>query len=467
MAWDTGWRSTVAERPRLSSVRVRTTIGATVVVGVALVVGSLLLVGVLRGDLRATVDRAASLRARDVAALLSSGTAPTDLAVDGDESSLVQVLDARGHVVASSRNIAGEPAIADVAGGEVRTVSHLPISDGHAFRVAVVRVATPAGQFRVLAAQSLEPADEGVASLAALLAGGLPALVLLVTLTTWVVTGRALRPVEAIRAEVSAITSAELGRRVPEPAGDDEIARLARTMNEMLERLDAASARQQRFVSDASHELRSPIATIRHELEVLLANPQGVEIREFAARLLSEDLRMQSLVDDLLLLARADEGTLAPKRRPVDLDDLVMTEIARLRQRGKVRVDASGVLAGQVIGDPGQLARVLRNLLDNAERHAQRTVTVTLREHNGLVSLTVDDDGPGIAPAERATIFERFTRLDAARARASGGHGLGLAIVRQTIEAHGGTVEAAESPDGGARFTLALPVAPGLSSAID
>lgn len=457
----------MAERPRLSSVRVRTTIGATVVVGVALVVGSLILVGVLRRDLRSTVDRTAKLRARDVAALLSAGTAPRDLAVDGEESSLVQVLDARGRVVASSENIAGEPAIADIAPGEIRTVGHLPISDGQGFRVAAVRVTTPAGQLRVLAARSLEPADEGVASLAGLLAGGLPVLVLLVTVTTWVVTGRALRPVEAIRAEVNAITSTQLERRVPAPAGDDEIARLARTMNQMLERLEGASVRQQRFVSDASHELRSPIATIRHELEVVLANPQGVEVSALAGRLLSEDLRMQSLVEDLLLLARADEGSLIPTRRHVDLDDLVMSEIARLRQRGKVRVDASGVSAGQVLGDQAQLARVLRNLLDNAERHAKRTVTVKLGDRDGLVTLTVDDDGPGIAADARATIFERFTRLDAARTRATGGYGLGLAIVRQAVEAHGGTVEAAESPSGGARFTLGLPVAPDVSSAAD
>jgi signal transduction histidine kinase len=327
-------------------VRVRTTIGATAVVGVALVVGSLILVGVLRRDLRSSVDRTAKLRARDVAALLSSGTPPTDLPVDGEESSLVQVLDGRGRVVASSGNVAGEPAIADVAPGAVRTVGQLAISDGHRYRVAAVGVTTPAGQFKVLAARSLDPADEGVASLGGLLAGGLPVLVLLVTVTTWVVTGRALRPVEAIRSEVSAITSTELARRVPAPPGDDEIARLARTMNQMLERLEGASVRQQRFVSDASHELRSPIATIRHELEVVLANPQAVEISELAERLLSEDLRMQSLVEDLLLLARADEGTLIPNRRHVDLDDLAMTEIARLRQRGKVRVDASGVSAG-------------------------------------------------------------------------------------------------------------------------
>lgn len=435
----------------------RTTIGATVVVGAALVVGSLLLISVLRRDLRASVDRTARLRARDVAALLSSGTAPEDLAVDGEESSLVQVIDPTGTVVASSANVAGEPPVATISPGEVRTVRGLPIADGHAFRVAAVRVRS--SSLTVLAARSLEPADEGVASVAGLLAGGLPALVLVVTATTWVVTGRALRPVEAIRSEVSAITSDQLDRRVPEPAGDDEIARLARTMNAMLARLENASARQQRFVSDASHELRSPIATIRHELEVVLASERQGEVRELAARLLDEDLRMQSLVEDLLVLARADEARLPATRRPLDLDDLVLEEVARLRQRGKVRVDASRVSAGQVVGDRQQLARVLRNLFDNAERHATSAVTLSLGEHDGIVTLGVADDGPGIDPSDREAVFERFTRLDTARARTSGGYGLGLSIVREIVRTHHGSVEVSDAPGRGALFTVRLPAA--------
>lgn len=368
-------------RGRLGTVRVRTTAGATVVVGVALLVGAVVLVVVLRRNLVDNVETAARLRADDVVALLEAGTTPDALAVDDEEASLVQVLDASGRVVAASGNIQGEEPIADLPAGSARTLGLLPIDDDDSYRVVAESAGAPEGRFTVLVARSLEPAEETVAAVVALLAGGLPVLMLLVAGTGWVVTGRALRPVEAIRVQVTSVTSAELDRRVPEPAGDDEIARLARTMNEMLERLEASRDRQRRFVSDAGHELRSPIATIRHELETLLANPDGADIVEVASGLLAEDLRMQALVEDLLVLARSDEGTLALNRRAVDVDDLVLAEASRLRGRGVVRVDASGVSAGQVLGDPAQLARVVRNVVDNAERHATSKVALSVGQH--------------------------------------------------------------------------------------
>jgi signal transduction histidine kinase len=446
---------------RLGTVRVRTTAAATGVVGVALIVGALLLMGVLRRNLTDNVETAARLRADDVVALIEAGATPDELAVDDEEASLVQVINDRGLVVAASGNIAGEPPIADLRPGSARTVGQLPIEDEGAYRVVAEAATTPESRFLVLAAGNLEPVNDSVAAVAAVLAAGLPVLLLLVAFTTWVVTGRALRPVESIRTEVTAITNAELGRRVPEPAGNDEVARLARTMNEMLARLESSRDRQQRFVSDASHELRSPIATIRHELEVLIANPGDADIVEVATGLLGEDLRMQALVEDLLVLARSDEGTLALTRRPVDLDDVLLAEAARLRSRGTVRVNATGLSAGQVLGDPAQLTRAVRNLVDNAERHATSTVRLALTELDGRVVLTVADDGPGIALADRARIFERFTRLDDARARRTGGYGLGLAIVQQVVSAHHGSVRVEDAPGGGATFTVDLPAASG------
>lgn len=444
---------------RLGTVRVRTTAGATVVVGVALLVGAVVLVVVLRRNLVGNVETAARLRADDVVALLEAGTTPDELAVDDEEASLVQVLDARGRVVAASGNIEGEDPIANLPAGSARTLRSLPIDDDDSYRVVAESAGAPGGRFTVLVARSLEPAEETVAAVVALLAGGLPVLVVLVAGTGWVVTGRALRPVEAIRAQVTSITSAELGRRVPEPAGEDEIARLARTMNEMLERLEASRDRQRRFVSDAGHELRSPIATIRHELETLLANPEGADIVEVASGLLAEDLRMQALVENLLVLARSDEGTLALNRRAVDVDDLVLAEASRLRSRRIVTVDTSGVSAGQVLGDPAQLARVVRNVVDNAERHATSKVALSVGQHGGRVTITVDDDGAGIPVADRGRVFERFTRLDDARARRSGGYGLGLAIVSEVVAAHGGTVHVGDAPMGGARVLVELPAA--------
>lgn len=446
-------------RRRLATVRMRTTAGATIVVGVALVVGAIVLLGVLRRTATDYVETAARLRAADVVALLEAGTAPQELSVEDEEASLVQVLDDNGSVVASSGNVEGERPIAETRPGTARTVRRLPIDDGEdSYRVVAAAARTPKGSFIVLTARSLEPVDTSVRAVAAALAAGLPLLVMLVGFTTWMVTGRSLRPVEAIRAEVTSITNEQLGRRVPEPRGDDEIARLARTMNEMLERLEMSRDRQQRFVSDAGHEMRSPIATLRHGLELMIADP-GDDVAERARELLREDMRLEALVEDLLLLARSDEGGLGRTHQPVDLDDILLSEAVRLRAIDSVRIDASGISAGRVIGDRTQLARAVRNLVDNAERHATAKVTLSLSKRGGSVELTVADDGTGIAPPDRERIFERFTRLDTARGRRTGGYGLGLAIVRQIVTSHQGTVRVEENPGGGARFVVDFPAA--------
>jgi signal transduction histidine kinase len=279
----------------------------------------------------------------------------------------------------------------------------------------------------------------------------------MVAATTWKVVGRTLAPVEAIRGEVDEISADELHRRVPDPPGDDEITRLARTMNRMLGRLEDAQARQRRFISDASHELRSPVASIRQHAEVALAHPDAVTAAELAETVLAEDLRVQDLVDDLLLLARADEHTLHLRRRPVDLDDLVFEEARRLREVTDLAVDTAAVSAGRVEGDIAGLRRVLRNLGDNAARHARSRISFSLAERDGSVVLVVDDDGPGIPEGDRERVLERFVRLDDGRARDEGGSGLGLAIVSELTRAHGGTVSLADSPLGGARVEVRLP----------
>jgi signal transduction histidine kinase len=294
-----------------------------------------------------------------------------------------------------------------------------------------------------------------------LLAVGLPVLLLVVAATTWKVVGRALAPVEAIRGEVDEISAVELHRRVPDPPGDDEVARLARTMNRMLERLQAAHARQRRFVADASHELRSPVASIRQHAEVALAHPHRTTTAELASMVLAEDLRMQRLVEDLLLLARADEHALPPRRRHVDLDDLVFDEARRLRDATGLHVDVGAVSAARVAGDATGLRQVLRNLGDNAARHASTRIAFALAERDGAAVLAVDDDGPGIPEADRERVMERFVRLDDARARDGGGSGLGLAIVAELVAAHGGAVGIADSPMGGARVEVSLPRAAG------
>lgn len=448
-------------RRRLGTVRVRTTIGATAAVGLALVLGSVVLMGELQSRLVENVEVAARLRAEDVAVLLEEGTPPLSLASDEDDESLVQIVDTDGQVVLSSRNVEGDGPITDLDGGQARTVEGIDLGeeDEHpAFRVVALEADSPDGEYTVLVARTLESADEGIEAVRDVLLFGVPLLGLIVAVTTWIVTGRALRPVEAIRTEVAGITAGGLDRRVPEPAADDEVSRLARTMNDMLARLEASRNRQQRFVSDASHELRSPIATIRHELEVALANPGAVDTPQLVADLLAEDLRMQALVEDLLLLARSDERRSARPQHPVDLDDLVLIEASRIRGRGRVHVDVTGVSAGQVLGDAAQLQRVVRNLIDNAERHATSEISIELTTTGGQVVLAVSDDGTGIRADDRDRFFERFTRLDEARARSAGGYGLGLAIVREVVEHHGGRVSATEAlATSGARFVVELP----------
>jgi signal transduction histidine kinase len=243
---------------------------------------------------------------------------------------------------------------------------------------------------------------------------------------------------------------------VPQPKAHDEIGRLAATMNRMLERLEGARNSQRRFVSDASHELRSPITSIRQHAEVTLAHPDRMTAQELADVVLAEQQRMQSLVEDLLLLARADEHV-PLSRAPVDLDDLAFEEGHRLRAATSKRVDTSGVGVARVQGDADALCRVVRNLGENAARHASSRVDIALADRGHDVVLSVDDDGPGIPESERERVLQRFVRLDEARSRDDGGSGLGLSIVDEVVRAHGGSMSITQSTLGGARIQVALP----------
>ncbi|WP_198663906.1 sensor histidine kinase [Jiangella endophytica] len=412
-----------------------------VVVGLALLLGGVALVVVMRSALLEQVADAARSRAASVDA---ADPHPVE-----DDDGFVQVIDAGGRVVAATSNVAGADAV-DVRPGDTTRVDVVPGED-------MLAVAVRSGDRTVVAGQSTDDVADATGVVTRLLGLGLPVLLGIVAVTTWWTTGRALAPVEAVRAEVDEISAAELHRRVPDPRGQDEIARLARTMNRMLDRLEEAQTRQRQFVSDASHELRSPVASIRQHAEVALAHPDRITVPDLAGTVLAEDLRVQRLVEDLLLLARADEHRLRPAEHPVDLDDLVLEEAARLRAAGAVTVDTTGVSAARVTGDATALRRVLRNLGDNAARHAGGTVALSVGSRDGTVTLAVEDDGPGIAPADRERVLRRFVRLDEARDRDAGGAGLGLAIVDELVRAHGGEVEVGESAGGGARVVVRLP----------
>jgi len=434
----------------------RTTVVAVATVGVALAVGSVAMVVLLRGALTREVRRTTRLRATQVARALESGAGAGSLAVAEQDEQLLQVLDAHGNVTGSSPNLAGRPAVVRLEAGRT-TVMKAPINDHDDFVVAAATANTSGGRSTVIVAQALADVTAATQAITRLLLIGLPILVALVALTIWRVVHRALAPVEAIRAEVDSISATELGRRVPIPPGDDEIARLAATMNQMLGRLEGADAAQRRFISDASHELRSPVASIRQHAEVALAHPEHVTTVALAETVLAEDLRVGRLVEDLLVLAKVDEQALRLQRIPLDLDDLVFEEARHLRQTTTLRVDTAGVAAARVSGDAAALRRVLRNLGDNAQRHGRGRILFTLAETGNAVVLTVDDDGPGIAEPDRARVFGRFVRLDVARARDDGGSGLGLAIVAELVRAHGGSVLVGESALGGLRVELTLP----------
>ncbi|MGN9774778.1 sensor histidine kinase [Micromonospora sp. H33] len=456
MAADRNWR-----RVRLTTVRARTTIAATMVVGAALVVTAVSLVVFVRGSLVERVDAIATVRAQDVAALARQGSLPAELAVEAsDDGSISQVVDGSGRVVAATAGLRRDQSLARFRpsrqGPEVRTVDGLPLGEGGSYRLIAMSTETPAGPVIVYVAASLSPVDDATDALQGALAIGAPLLLALVAFTTWMVTGRTLRPVDAIRVEVADISERSLGRRVSVPPTDDEISRLADTMNMMLDRLDAAAERQRRFVADASHELQTPLAAARTDLEVALAHPESTSWNDIAADLLVANRRMERLVRDLLFLARADAGAPRTAARPVDLDDIVLAEAARIRGGGTVRVDTKAVSAAAVVGRPDDLTRAVRNVLDNAEQHASALVHVELSSDDRSVTLVVQDDGPGITPEDRTRIFERFTRLDDDRSRRTGGTGLGLAIAMEIIEAHGGSIVVEDSVRG-ARFVIRLP----------
>jgi len=446
---------------RLNTVRARTTAAATLIVGLALAIAAVSLVLLLRRSLVQHVDDVAEARATDVAALVEQGSLPSTLAATGDDSGLTQIVDETGRVLAATAGLrADRPIVAFRPSGsepEVHTVEGLPVAPSGTFRVLGLRTDAGGRPMTIYVATSLEPVEDAIGTLRGALAVGTPVLLALVALTGWILVGRALHPVDAIRAEADVISDRSLDRRVPVPSADDEISRLASTMNRMLNRLETAALRQRRFVADASHELQTPLASARTDLEVALAHPDHTDWQDTARDLLDENHRMERLVRDLLFLARAEDGSVRPAV-PVDLDDVVLSEAARLRGDGRRRVDTSRVSAAEVNGRRDELARAVGNLLDNADRYASSLVEIELEGSDHGVILVVEDDGPGIPADDRERIFERFSRLDDARSRGSGGTGLGLAIVKEIIVAHGGTISVTDAPRG-ARFVIHLPAA--------
>jgi signal transduction histidine kinase len=446
-------------RIRPDSVRLRTTVVAVLIVAAALLAIAIAVSAVLRGSLVREVRTTTELRSADIAAL-ARGEDGLPRVIPATEDSLVEVVDGDGREVATTPELVGEPQVPLFLPPGVTVLTRIvkapPFEDDEDFVVTARRVRAANRELVVYAAQSLERTDETMGTVNRAMALGAPAVVLGLGLTSWLVMGRILRPVEAMRAEVAEISARDLTRRVPVPASGDELARLARTMNLMLERLEVAAARQRQFVADASHELQSPLASARAQLEVALAQRDELDWDSVVPGVLDEHDRMERLVKDLLFIAREEETGATARREAVDLDDLVLDEVERLRSRGRVELDLSKVSAAQVQGDPERLRRVIRNLLDNGERHARAVLRVSLRRDDDVAELVVADDGDGIAPEDRERVFDRFTRLDAGRARDEGGTGLGLAIAKAIVTDHGGTITVLDGD--GARIAVRLPL---------
>jgi signal transduction histidine kinase len=390
------------------------------------------------------LDSAAASQARTIATLAQSQRLPRILPVQPGQ--LAQVLTSDARVISGSsgtsptlalvtaeqlRQLAdGRPDMLDVAGPTGSIDS----------RVVAIKSSTVQGTAYAVVAAPTRDERATIRTLARLEFAVVPALVLIFSVLCWQITGRSLRTVDQLRAAADAIRDPAARQRLPVPSARDEVHALATTLNAMLDRMSAANERERSFVADAAHELRSPIASMRTQLEVALAHPVGEDWPEVARGAVDDLERLARIVDDLLALVRLEAGA-TRHRGDVDLAALAGTD------------DAPVI----VVGDAAALERALRNLRDNAIRHARERVEVSVRQEREWAVLTVDDDGPGVPLADRSRIFDRFTRLDSARSRDAGGSGLGLAIARATAQAHGGDITVGESPWGGASFVLRIP----------
>ncbi|WP_310741387.1 ATP-binding protein [Microbispora sp. H10670] len=454
---------------RRRSLRFRLTATATAVLALALAVSAYVFVVVLGESLIRNIDDQVYQRGREIVALSDAGRLPDP--VTSVNNTIVQVLGPDGRIVDATsdtdRLVPLLPARARESAartGAPQFVNGRPYALPGPLRV---RVLSADHGVTVIVARSFTEVESSLVTTGHVLLAGMPLLLALLAAASWLVIGRTLRPIALLRRGAAAVGGTARSRRLPVPEARDEVHALATTLNDMLGRLEEAEARQRALVSDAAHELRSPLASIRLQLEVALSHPEGQDWTETAEGVLEDTLRLSRLAEDLLALARLDEGRLS-RREPVDLGVLVRRTAERydlgldLDLGSGPGSDAAPGSPPVVLGDELDLRRVLTNLVDNALRHAASAVRLGVRTGGaagaGVAELTVTDDGPGIPPEDRDRVFDRFTRLDDARSRDDGGAGLGLAIVRTTVEAHGGTVHL-EDASPGLRAVVRLPLA--------
>ena len=411
-------------------------------------------------DLDRAFDKDLRSRAADLSALvLRNGS----LRTTGSSTTFAEVLTAEGRVLDATSTLRSQvlltaPQLARArAGTTFVKLRAFPVSD-ESSRMLALPLRRDGSQLVLVVGESRESRDETLVSLkAAFLIGG-PIALLLTSFGAYLLAGAALRPIEAMRRRAAEISTSSLDERLPVPPADDEVSRLGRTLNEMLARLEDGLERERRFVADASHELRTPLTTLRAELELALRRSRTTQEFENSIRSAAEETdRLSRIADDLLVLARAEQGTLALRPEPTDLVDVVEKVRDRFGARAELEgrslaVDADEAPVARV--DRPRVEQALGNLVDNAFEHGRGTITITAGTHNSSVELHVLDEGPGLAPDFRDHAFKAFTR-----ATPSGnGSGLGLAIVETIARAHDGTAGARIRPDGGADVWIRLPL---------
>jgi signal transduction histidine kinase len=397
-------------------------------------------------------------QAREVTDLNPELTPPLDLPADATiQTGLVQVI-RDGKVVGASRLLRKLPPL--WGPGEPDVQSGGPLLAAKDVHLVTLPISTQRSSADVVVVVSLDQYDHSVSVLERILKFGLPAFLVLIGVLCWLIVGRALRPIEMMRREVDEVATIRGGHRIAGPPHDDEVGRLARTLNSMLDRVEASSERERRFVSDASHELRSPIANIRTEIEVALHHPQQADWNGVARDVLAQNQRMANLVEALLLLARSDEGSLVPAIEATDLAEVAESVVSECRDdKPEITLDLQSAFVKVPLV---YLERVVSNLVENAGRFARSRVDIRVRTQGRWGMLQVKDDGPGVRESDRTRIFERFVRLDEARDRDEGGFGLGLAIVADLCRFYGGSIEVLSAKPG-ACFVLRFPLGEGQS----
>lgn len=450
--------------------RIRLTLAFTAVMAVVLAGTGLFLYLRLGNELDNTIEHGLRSRAGDVAALVTqpgSGLAQAGVSPLTEQGeNLAQVIDASGAVVDSTPGLRPRPLVSSavierVLGGSNVFVDIGPIKGADdASRLLATRASAPGGQLVVVVGAPMDDRNDALRNLATLLLLGGPVALLLAALAGYGVAAAALRPVERMRAQAAAIQAASPGERLDVPAADDEIRRLAATLNAMLGRLEAGIERERSFVADASHELRTPLAILKAEIELALRGERSTNELTAALRSAGEETdRLVQLAEDLLVIARAQQDGLEIRPQDTDLAALLSAVAGRFAGRAQqagatVNVATGGSVSARADGP--RLEQALGNLVDNALRHGGRRIELAAEATDDAVRLHVRDDGPGFASGFTEQAFERFTRGDAARGR--GGAGLGLAIVQAIAAAHGGSAGAANRDGAGADVWIEIPL---------